>query len=177
MPAETARVPSPHHEPRRLVLQRQTSITQTIRRYHTILAGPQGGGLEVGIQDPLKYWGWERVKGPFSLSFLLHLNPSHASSSSCSGSYGGHSICLSVPRACTLPSPHPNALAPHSRQVRFGRVHTLPLLGSRAACKALPQRQSLSRSLLRYLRQVLSVLVFSGMCMLCRLLGLLGRLT
>lgn len=32
MPAETARVPSPHHEPRRLVLQRQTSITQTIRR-------------------------------------------------------------------------------------------------------------------------------------------------
>ncbi|KAK7804048.1 hypothetical protein U0070_015774 [Myodes glareolus] len=46
MPAETARVPSPHHEPRRLVLQRQTSITQTIRRYHTILAGPQGGGLE-----------------------------------------------------------------------------------------------------------------------------------
>ncbi|XP_041532535.1 inactive rhomboid protein 1 isoform X5 [Microtus oregoni] len=67
MPAETARVPSPHHEPRRLVLQRQTSITQTIR----------------------------------------------------------------------------------SRQVRFGRVHTLPLLGSRAACKALPQRQSLSWSLLR----------------------------
>ncbi|MEJ1287570.1 hypothetical protein NN561_018590 [Cricetulus griseus] len=32
MPAETARVPSPHHESRRLVLQRQTSITQTIRR-------------------------------------------------------------------------------------------------------------------------------------------------
>uniref|UniRef100_A0A8C8W8S2 Inactive rhomboid protein 1 n=1 Tax=Peromyscus maniculatus bairdii TaxID=230844 RepID=A0A8C8W8S2_PERMB len=32
MPAETARVPSPHHEPRRMVLQRQTSITQTIRR-------------------------------------------------------------------------------------------------------------------------------------------------
>ncbi|XP_022372757.1 inactive rhomboid protein 1 isoform X2 [Enhydra lutris kenyoni] len=32
MPAETARVPSPHREPRRPVLQRQTSITQTIRR-------------------------------------------------------------------------------------------------------------------------------------------------
>uniref|UniRef100_A0A8C9QFG5 Inactive rhomboid protein n=1 Tax=Spermophilus dauricus TaxID=99837 RepID=A0A8C9QFG5_SPEDA len=32
MPAETAHVPSPHHEPRRPVLQRQTSITQTIRR-------------------------------------------------------------------------------------------------------------------------------------------------
>ncbi|XP_011241960.1 inactive rhomboid protein 1 isoform X1 [Mus musculus] len=67
MPAETARVPSPHHEPRRLVLQRQTSITQTIR----------------------------------------------------------------------------------SRQVRFGRVHTLPLLRPRAARKAHPQRQSLSWSLLR----------------------------
>lgn len=48
MPAETARVPSPHHEPRRLVLQRQTSITQTIRRYHTILAVPQTGA-RVGV--------------------------------------------------------------------------------------------------------------------------------
>ncbi|XP_047570149.1 inactive rhomboid protein 1 isoform X3 [Lutra lutra] len=67
MPAETARVPSPHREPRRPVLQRQTSITQTIR----------------------------------------------------------------------------------SRQVRFGRVHTLPLLGPPAARRALPQRRSLSRSLLR----------------------------
>ncbi|XP_070341460.1 inactive rhomboid protein 1 isoform X6 [Equus asinus] len=67
MPAETAHVPSPHHEPRRPVLQRQTSITQTIR----------------------------------------------------------------------------------SRQVRFGCVHTLPLLGPPAAPRALPQRRSLSRSLLR----------------------------
>lgn len=33
MPAETAHVPSPYHEPRRPVLHRQTSITQTIRRY------------------------------------------------------------------------------------------------------------------------------------------------
>ncbi|KAM9057761.1 inactive rhomboid protein 1 isoform 1-T1 [Megaptera novaeangliae] len=32
MPAEPARVPSPHQEPRRLGLQRQMSITQTIRR-------------------------------------------------------------------------------------------------------------------------------------------------
>ncbi|XP_008585516.1 PREDICTED: inactive rhomboid protein 1 isoform X3 [Galeopterus variegatus] len=32
MPAETAHVPSPYPEPRRPVLQRQTSITQTIRR-------------------------------------------------------------------------------------------------------------------------------------------------
>nr|XP_031543051.1 inactive rhomboid protein 1 isoform X2 [Vicugna pacos] len=32
MPAETAHLPSPHHEPRRPVLQRQMSITQTIRR-------------------------------------------------------------------------------------------------------------------------------------------------
>lgn len=32
MPAETAHVPSPYHEPRRPVLHRQTSITQTIRR-------------------------------------------------------------------------------------------------------------------------------------------------
>uniref|UniRef100_A0A8C8XG60 Inactive rhomboid protein 1 n=1 Tax=Panthera leo TaxID=9689 RepID=A0A8C8XG60_PANLE len=31
MPAETAHIPSPHHEVRRPVLQRQTSITQTIR--------------------------------------------------------------------------------------------------------------------------------------------------
>ncbi|XP_032001179.1 inactive rhomboid protein 1 isoform X6 [Hylobates moloch] len=36
-----------------------------------------------------------------------------------------------------------------SRQVRFGRVHTLPLLGPRAARRAFPQRQSLSWSLLR----------------------------
>ncbi|XP_036771909.2 inactive rhomboid protein 1 isoform X4 [Manis pentadactyla] len=67
MPTEAARMPSPHHEPRRPVLQRQTSITQTIR----------------------------------------------------------------------------------SRQVRFGRVHTLPLLGHPAARRAFPQRWSLSRSLLR----------------------------
>ncbi|XP_047389391.1 inactive rhomboid protein 1 isoform X2 [Sciurus carolinensis] len=67
MPAETAHVPSPHHEPRRPVLQRQTSITQTIR----------------------------------------------------------------------------------SRQVRFGRVHTLPLPGPRAACRLPPQRQPLSWFLLR----------------------------
>ncbi|XP_063551441.1 inactive rhomboid protein 1 isoform X4 [Gorilla gorilla gorilla] len=32
MPAETAHISSPHHELRRLVLQRRTSITQTIRR-------------------------------------------------------------------------------------------------------------------------------------------------
>ncbi|XP_045704905.1 inactive rhomboid protein 1 isoform X4 [Phyllostomus hastatus] len=32
MPAETAHIPSPYHEPRRPVLQRQASITQTIRR-------------------------------------------------------------------------------------------------------------------------------------------------
>eukprot|EP00069_Balaena_mysticetus_P016056 bmy_01852T0 len=67
MPAEPARVPSPHQEPRRPGLQRQMSITQTIR----------------------------------------------------------------------------------SRQVRFGRVHTLPLLGPPAARRALTQRSSLSRSLLR----------------------------
>ncbi|XP_020942613.1 inactive rhomboid protein 1 isoform X4 [Sus scrofa] len=67
MPAEPARVPSPHHELRRPGLHRQMSITQTIR----------------------------------------------------------------------------------SRQVRFGRVHTLPLLGPPAARRALTQRLSLSRSLLR----------------------------
>ncbi|XP_062955731.1 inactive rhomboid protein 1 [Cynocephalus volans] len=68
MPAETAHVPSPYPDPRRPVLQRQTSITQTIRS---------------------------------------------------------------------------------SRQVRFGHVHTLPLLGPWAACRALPQHHSLSWSLLR----------------------------
>ncbi|XP_066869273.1 inactive rhomboid protein 1 isoform X3 [Kogia breviceps] len=67
MPAEPTCVPSPHQEPRRPGLQRQMSITQTIR----------------------------------------------------------------------------------SRQVRFGRVHTLPLLGAPAARRALTQRSSLSRSLLR----------------------------
>ncbi|XP_058536380.1 inactive rhomboid protein 1 isoform X3 [Ochotona princeps] len=36
-----------------------------------------------------------------------------------------------------------------SRQVRFGCVHTLPLLGYQAARRALPQRQALSWSLLR----------------------------
>lgn len=35
MPAEAAHVPSPYHEPRRPALQRQMSITQTIRRYKT----------------------------------------------------------------------------------------------------------------------------------------------
>ncbi|XP_060028701.1 inactive rhomboid protein 1 isoform X2 [Erinaceus europaeus] len=67
MPMETARGPSPPHESRRTALQRQLSITQTIR----------------------------------------------------------------------------------SRQVRFGGVYTLPLLGTPAARRALPQRWSLSRSLLR----------------------------
>ncbi|XP_074237945.1 inactive rhomboid protein 1 isoform X4 [Saimiri boliviensis] len=68
MPAETAHISSPHCELRRPGLQRQTSITQTIRS---------------------------------------------------------------------------------SRQVHFRRIHTLPLLGPWAARRALPQRQSLSWSLLR----------------------------
>lgn len=180
MPAETARVPSPHHEPRRMVLQRQTSITQTIRRYRHILSahrlglgqGPGGRHTE----SPLGTGDGNGAKVPSLAASSSVLIPATLHPPPVLGIYGWHSTCHSVPRARTLLSSHPNTLAPH-RQVRFGRVHTLPLLGPRAACKALPQRQSLSWSLLRYLMQVLSVLVFSGTCMLCSLLELLECLT
>lgn len=59
----------------------------------------------------------------------------------------------------------------NSRQVRFGRVHTLPLLGAPAARRALTQRSSLSWSLLRYLGQGMSVLASAGVCMACDLSG------
>ncbi|XP_063286297.1 inactive rhomboid protein 1 isoform X3 [Pelobates fuscus] len=36
MPVENTRVPSPPNEPKRLILQRQTSITQTIKRKHVM---------------------------------------------------------------------------------------------------------------------------------------------
>lgn len=35
----------------------------------------QGGGLEVGIQDPLRYWGWERGKVPSLSAFSSILIP------------------------------------------------------------------------------------------------------
>lgn len=54
MPAEPARVPSPHQEPRRPALQRQMSITQTIRRYWAVLAarGGRGPGAEAAHRVP-----------------------------------------------------------------------------------------------------------------------------
>lgn len=107
--------------------------------------------------------GGNGAKVPSLSAFLLHLDPNNTSASSCSGDPW---LALRLP--LSSPSMHPpysNTLAPCSRQVRFGRVHTLPLLRPRAARKAHPQRQSLSWSLLRYLTQVLSVLVFFGTCM------------
>lgn len=60
MPAETAHVPSPYYEPRRPVLQRQTSITQTIRRYHTALAASRFGawGLVGRRQASIVHFGY-----------------------------------------------------------------------------------------------------------------------
>lgn len=62
MPAEAARVPSPHRELRRPVLQRQTSITQTIRRYCL------GRSPDAGSQAPFGL-GLGRSKSPSGLSF------------------------------------------------------------------------------------------------------------
>lgn len=92
MPAETAHVPSPYYEPRRPVLQRQTSITQTIRRYHTALAaswvGALGaGGTEAGIHSPLWVLRLGTVQGPSPrsrLGFLLDFIPC-VTLPSCSG--------------------------------------------------------------------------------------------
>lgn len=169
MPAEAAHVPSPYHEPRRPVLQRQTSITQTIRRYCPCHSPGLGLvlGMEAGTQGPPGYWGWD---GARALSFLLHLDPHIPHPPRVLGTACSHPLLSLLPWHSLSSASHPNALAPHSRQVRFGRVHTLPLLGPRAACRAPPQRQSLSWSLLRYHRQVPSVLLFPGMCMLCGLL-------
>lgn len=173
MPAEPARVPSPHHELRRPGLHRQMSITQTIRRYLAAPAAPWAGGWDGqdrgrrGVSP--SGWGWGPDRGPSCLGFRpCHLFP-----------------VLPCPPACHLPPfsaplqhlpsplclPHPDALAPNSRQVRFGRVHTLPLLGPPAARRALTQRLSLSRSLLRYLGQGMSVLASAGVCMACDLSG------
>ena len=85
MPAEPARVPSPHQEPRRLGLQRQMSITQTIRRYFAVLAGPRraggwAGGTEAGIQGPLRALGLGVGQGLSPPS-----RPHITLSSSCSG--------------------------------------------------------------------------------------------
>lgn len=75
MPAETAHIPSPYHEPRRPVLQRQTSITQTIRRF----VSPGCSGGQVGQRQasgvPSGDWFWERGQGLSRLSFLLSLVP------------------------------------------------------------------------------------------------------
>lgn len=104
------------------------------------------------------WWGMGQRSLLDQLFFSI-LIPTTLQHSPVLGTHGWPSDCLSVPWARTLPSLYSNTLAPRSRQVRFGRVHTLPLLRPRAARKAHPQRQSLSWSLLRYLTQVLSVLV------------------
>lgn len=82
MPAETAYVPSPYHEPRRPVLQRQISITQTIRRYDAPLAAPGAGGTEAGIQGHLWVLRLGMGLGPF---LSRHSPPSCSHVTSCSG--------------------------------------------------------------------------------------------
>lgn len=154
MPAEAAHVPSPYHEPRRPALQRQMSITQTIRRYkvtspHSIDwdwwgTGKQLGGASVGVGA----WNWA---GPL-LSWLCHSAPP---SSRFHLSLPLHPFSTRSLLLCFL---HPALWPLSSRQVHFGCVHTLPLLGSPAARRALPQCQSLSRSLLRYSRHGTRVL-------------------
>lgn len=182
MPAETAHVPASHHELRRPPLQRQMSITQTIRRYSAAVVAPPmgaGGSGGSGRQNcPL----WVRGLGPEPGSLLSRLSPP-----SCSPCHpvlllfwGPTALTCHLP--CSPPpppvsfsvSPIPTPWPLDSRQVRSGRVHTLPLLGPPAARRALPQRRSLSRSLLRYLGQGMSVWTSGGVCMACDLLGAAG---
>lgn len=80
MPAEPARVPSPHHELRRPGLHRQMSITQTIRRYLAAPAAPWAGGWDGqdrgrrGVSP--SGWGWGPDRGPSCLGFRpCHLFP------------------------------------------------------------------------------------------------------
>lgn len=94
MPAETAHVPSPHHEPRRPVLQRQTSITQTIRRYCP------GHSPEVGVQGPPWVLGLGRSKGLTCLSFLFCYGPPVLGTELLSPHYPSllpSTFCLSTP--------------------------------------------------------------------------------
>lgn len=173
MPAEAARVPSPPHEARRPVLQRQTSITQTIRRYCAASAVRPQGGWRTGGQGSHPGPPLDTRPGSGAGAFLSW--PSPQCCSSCHlvllplwGPAALTSFLLCSPPALTLSfsvSPLPMRWALNSRQVRFGRVHTLPLLGPPGARRALPQRRSLSRSLLRYLAQGVSVLTSAGVCM------------
>lgn len=117
MPAETAHVPSPHHELRRPVLQRQTSITQTIRRYATAIGSATWG---LGDRGRHKCPLWVPGLGVEPGSLPPRLSPR-----SCSPRYpvllllwGPTAVHLP---ACLLPSStrslllclsHPNALAP-----------------------------------------------------------------
>ena len=180
MPAETAHIPSPYHEPRRPVLQRQTSITQTIRRYDTppwLLRGSRAGGWwDRGrhMGSPSGSEAGNGVRAPPVLAFssvLFPLSPLPPPAWGLARLTYHPSL---LPPALALSfsvSPTPMLWLLNSRQVRFGRVHTLPLLGSPAARRALPQRRSLSRSLLRYLGQGVSALASAGVCMAWGLLG------
>lgn len=176
MPAEPARVPSPHQEPRRPALQRQMSITQTIRRYWAVLAtrGRRGPGAEAAHRVPSGP-GLGGGRGPsrscpcIPAPLLWGRLPSPAP--------------FSAPSTCSLLSVSPpNALAPDSRRVCSLCVHTLPLSGP--LLPAGPSRSArLSRSLLRYRgqgRRMLasaSVSVASGLLELAALLASPGLLT
>ena len=142
MPAEPARVPSPHQEPRRPALQRQMSITQTIRRYWAVLAarGRRGPGAEAAHRVPSGL-GLGAGRGPsqscpcIPAPLLWGRLPSPAP--------------FSAPSTCSLLSVSPpNALAPDSRRVCSLCVHTLPpsgpLLPPGPSRSALPQCPSLS---------------------------------
>lgn len=120
MPAETAHVPSPYHEPRRPVLHRQTSITQTIRRYWPC-PGCSGvraaaGGPEAGIQAPLRVPPRPGAgQGLSCPSFLLGLVPHVTLAPPALGDRPlSPATLLCSPSTCSLLLclPHLNALVP-----------------------------------------------------------------
>lgn len=119
MPAETAHIPSPYIEPRRPALQRQTSITQTIRRYRPLpwLRHGEGGagGTEAGIPGPLRVLRLGTRRGPSCIGFLLDLVPQVALPNSYSGDrLLSPTTLLCSPSTCSLLLclPHPNAMVP-----------------------------------------------------------------
>lgn len=133
------------------------------------------GGTEAIIQGPLWILGLGTEQGSF-LSWLSprSCSPHHPVLLPLWGPTALTYCLLCSPPALALSfsvSPIPMLWPLNSRQVRFGRVHTLPLLGPPGARRALPQRRSLSRSLLRYLGQGMSMLTLAGVCMACGLSG------
>lgn len=136
MPAEPARVPSPHQEPRRPVLQRQMSITQTIRRYWAVLAawGGWGPGADAAHRVPS---GRRAGSGAGTFSILHPRSPALGLAAvACSFLCPQHLLSpLCLPTQRSGPGQPPGALRAHPHSAS---------LGPPAARRALPQRPSLS---------------------------------